>query len=213
MIIIEKESVVVAAREALLAIMETRPNISDSSILRERSAVIRIKPGGINPVGFYINANTFVYKGDYATYIPEIDTSLVAEEERDYTKLFLANGAIDSLILALRKNNDSRRAVVSSWDSQYLDPKVVGVCITQLYARLRDGKLELHSHARANDAYRLLLLDMQLALCIQQELAERVGVPVGEYIHFIDSLHVYKKYAPQIERQLQYMRENSLWKA
>jgi hypothetical protein len=212
-IVVEQGTVVEAAREALFAVLETSPNTSDESILREASAVIRVTPGGYKPAGFRIQDNVFQYEGNYLDYVPEVDNTLVDEEERDYTKLFLASGAVSAITQALLKDGDSRRCVASSWDEKYLDPQVVGVCITQLYARLRSGRLELHSHARANDAYRLLLLDMQLGLCIQEAMAQAIGVPVGEYIHFVDSLHVYKRYEAQIERQRQYMRSCPLWNA
>jgi hypothetical protein len=213
MIVIEQNNVVAAAREALFAVLETSPNTSDESILYEATAAIRIIPGGSKPAGFRIQDNIFQYVGNYLDYVPEVDGMLVDDEERDYTKLFLASGAVPAITQALLNDGNSRRCVASSWDDKYLDPQVVGVCITQLYARMRNGKLEFHSHARANDAYRLLLLDMQLALCIQEAIAQAIGVPVGEYVHFADSLHVYKKYEAKIKRQRQYMQGCSLWSA
>jgi thymidylate synthase len=85
------------------------------------------------------------------------------------------------------------------------------VCNTQKYFRLRDGKLELHSHSRANDAYRLLLLDMQLASCIHHEAAKRLDVEMGTYIHFSDSLHFYNQYAKDIEWQRSFMDTATIW--
>jgi len=213
MIVVEQSSVVTAVKEAFFAVLAAEPNTSDPSILHEDAAVIRVTPTADIPPGFIIRDNTFHYQGTYSDYFPEVDADLVGEEERDYTKLFLSNNAVRDMTQAIIKDTDSRRCLATSWDKRYLNPQVVGVCITQLYARMHNGKLELHSHARANDAYRLLLLDMQLALCIQRAIATAAEVPTGDYIHFVDSLHMYSKYESPIHTQSRYMQQHQLWQS
>jgi thymidylate synthase len=119
---------------------------------------------------------------------------------------------VEALVEHFRLYPDSRRQVATIWSPKYLDPKVVGVCITQLYCRLRNNALDLHSHARANDAYRLLLLDMQLAIGVQREIARQLGVSAGRYAHYVDSLHFYKRYKIEIEKQRKYMQNSPVWK-
>lgn len=215
MIIIKTQyNPVVAARKTFLSLYhEGVENSSDKSIWLEDAAVIEVEAPGKDgaPKGFIIEQGQFRYRGDYKLYFPTIDLALVATEEKDYTKLFLQSGSLETLVNHFRLYPDSRRQLVSSWSPKYMDPKVVGVCITQLYCRLRNGTLELHSHARANDAYRLLLLDMQLAMSIQKEIAHQLKMPMGRYVHYVDSLHFYKDYKPEIENQLTYMQESVVW--
>lgn len=214
MIIAHTSSPVAAAKQVFLDLYtKGTPNTSDESIWREDAAVIEIEASATDDLkGFVIKDERFQYLGDYKLYFPEVDSSLIKAEEEDYTKLFLQSGGLETLVSHFRLYPDSRRQLISSWSPKYMDPKVIGVCITQLYCRLRNNSLELHSHARANDAYRLLLLDMQLAISVQKEIARQLGVPVGRYIHYVDSLHLYKRYKTNIENQLVYMYSAPAWK-
>ena len=211
MIVIKADNVLTATREAYDTLLKGSPNSSDPSIFKEDSAAIEISPSDISLSGFSIKNNKFVYENDYSQYLPRVAKELVREEEIDYSRIFLASKSVDAVVDYIKQIPDSRRNVISVWSPTYLDPAIVGVCITQLYFRLRDGALELHSHGRANDAYRLLLLDMQLAMCIQKDVAKRVGVDAGMYIHFSDSLHLYKKYQEDIEWQHELMATNPIW--
>jgi len=211
MISITTDTVTEAAKEGFFNLLSCPQNTSDPTILRESVAAIEVTNPSLEQQGFIIQNNSFVYQKNYQDYIPSIDTELVSEEERDYTRLFISSGHIDSIIHHLIKFPASRRNLISSWAPIYLDPTVVGVCITHLYFRLYNGKLEVHSHARANDAYRLLLLDMQLATSIQAEVAKAIDKPVGKYIHFSDSLHFYKQYENVIEQQKAYMTTSEIW--
>lgn len=214
MIIVHASSPVAAAKQAFLDLYtKGTPNTSDESIWREDAAVIEIEAPTTNDLkGFVIEHERFQYRGDYKLYFPEVDSTLIKAEEEDYTKLFLQSGGLETLVSHFRLYPDSRRQLISSWSPKYMDPKVIGVCITHLYCRLSNNSLELHSHARANDAYRLLLLDMQLAISVQKEIARQLGVPVGRYIHYVDSLHFYKRYKTNIEDQLAYMHTSPVWK-
>ncbi|HSW65653.1 MAG TPA: thymidylate synthase [Bacillota bacterium] len=212
MIYISARSITQAAKKGLLATLGCAANASDPAISHETAATIVVTKPDSEPPGFVIQNNTFAYQNNYAAYLPEVDSSLVNDEEIDYTKLFISPGHLDTIIACLKKYPDSRRNVINSWSPRCLDPKEVGVCITQLYFRLNNGRLDLHSHARANDAYRLLLLDMQLATSIQHAVARATHAPVGEYVHFVDSLHCYKQYENEIQRQLDYMHAAAVWK-
>jgi hypothetical protein len=192
---------------------EGTPNTSDESIWLEDAAVIEIEaPDRDNARGFIIEQGHFRYVGNYKLYYPEVDEALIAADANDYTKLFLESGDIQTLVEHFRLHPDSRRQLATTWSPKYLDPNVVGVCITQIYCRLRNGTLELHSHVRANDAYRLLLLDMQLAISVQREIAHQLTVPMGRYIHYVDSLHFYKHYATEIKNQRKYMQDSVVWR-
>ena len=214
MIIVQANNLLTATKQAFFDLYTNgSQNMSDKGIWFEDAAVIEIEdPDADNIKGFMIEQNKFQYLGDYKMYFPEVNLALISAEEEDYTKIFLQSGEIETLVDHFRLYPDSRRQLISSWLPKYMDPKVIGVCITQLYCRLRNNSLVLHSHSRATDAYRLLLLDMQLATTIQREIARQLGVPVGRYIHYIDSLHFYRKYKANIENQLRYMETSPSWK-
>jgi len=213
MITVQASNHLTAAKQAFYDLYEKgAENTSDRSIWREDTAAIEISAPLMGETdGFSIKDSRFRYLGNYAAYFPTVDPALITAEEEDYSELFLQSGGLKTLVEHFRLYPDSRRQLFSSWLPMHMDPKVVGVCITQLYCRLRNNTLELHSHARANDAYRLLLLDMQLAMSVQREIASQLNVPLGRYTHFVDSLHFYKQYESDIERQRAYMQTSPHW--
>jgi hypothetical protein len=211
MIYATAQTVLEATRQSCFKLLSCQANSDDPSILHESAAVIEVTEPQKEPQGFTINNDRFSYQLNYDQYFPLVDPSLIKTEENDYTKLFIDSGHLYKIISSLKKHPDSRRNIISTWSSTYLDPDVVGVCITQLYFRLYQGKLDMHSHARANDAYRLLLLDMQLAISIQMEVAKAINKSIGKYVHFVDSLHYYRRYEQEIQQQHFYMSKATVW--
>ena len=115
---------------------------------------------------------------------------------------------VDQLVILealLRKDPDSRRAVLQMWDPQIdmvgqdAGKYVIGglhskdiPCNTCAYFKLRDGKLRMTVCCRSNDmmwgAYGANVVHFSM---LQEYLAGKLGVEVGEYIQMSDSLHVY----------------------
>ena len=188
MIIVKTETLLQAAKKAFLALYDGLGNVSDLSIFREDAAVIEVSKPNVSRQAFTLRGNALSYDGDYLKYYPFGDPTTAKIEQEYFTKAFIETGQIDAIVSYLRKQPDGRRALISVWSSAFLDnPRQSSACITQLYFRLRAGELEAHSHSRANDAYRLLLLDMQFSCSVQFEICRILGIPAGRYIHFVDS--------------------------
>ena len=212
MIIVQSDNLIEAAKRTFLKLYDGEPNRSDPSIFREDVAVIQVSEPDKQEPAFELRENKLYYIGDYLKYYPDMDKDLPRIEQEHFTEILLEPGHIDAITDHLKQHPDSRRGLVSTWAPKYLlHPKQSGVCITQLYFRMKDGRLEVHSHSRANDAYRLLLLDMQLSTWAQQEIAGRLGVDIGEYIHFVDSLQLYSKNSDAIKRQRTYVLSAPAW--
>lgn len=212
MILITSDNLIEATKQGFLKLYESAPNSSDASILREDSAVIEVLNPEAQAEAFELRDGKLYYVGDYFKYFPDMDRELPKVEQEHFTDIIIDTGHLDTITEHLQRYPDTRRGVISTWLPEYLlNPKKSGVCVAQLYFRMRDGKLEVHSHSRANDAYRLLLMDMQLSTWFQREVARRIGVPVGRYIHFVDSLQFYAKYREGIEKQRDYILSSPAW--
>lgn len=88
------------------------------------------------------------------------------------------------------------------WDKNVDQNKEVSPCTQIIWARIKNGALEVHVHANSSDAYKKLLMNMLEFISLQKYIADRVNVPVGRYIHFLDSCHLHQKDADKI-REIQ----------
>lgn len=104
--------------------------------------------------------------------------------------------------------------MVDLWDKKFLINLDKGAaCITQIYFRVKDNKLEIHTHARANDIYECMLLDLHFMQYVHYSVAKINNLELGDHIHFIDSMQMYKKDLVDIDKQYRYMGSaKSPWK-
>jgi Thymidylate synthase len=212
MIIVKTHTLMEAAKAAFLALYDGAENASDPSIFREDTAVIEVSHPNASQQAFMLRGKTLVYEADYLKYFPFEDAATPKIEEDYFTKAFIETGQIDAILSYLQREPYGRRALISVWSPTFLhNNHQSSACITQLYFRLRNRQLEVHSHSRANDAYRLLLLDMQFSCWVQSEVSRLLGVSVGRYIHFVDSLQLYSKHLPSINRQRTFFQTALEW--
>lgn len=117
----------------------------------------------------------------------------------DWTKLYYhrafdePNSQIEFLINSLHPDNPVGEAQISMWDKHVDQGQKVSPCTQIIWARIKHGRLELHVHAHSSDAYKKLLMNILEFISLQQYIADRVGVPVGKYYHFLDSGHLHEK--------------------
>jgi hypothetical protein len=213
MITIKAKTIRLAAKQAFLDLYRYgKPNASDSQLFKEDVALIEVASPTKGTPAFVIERQKFQYVGEYVKYVPDAPEDLVDLEREHYTGLLLESGYLDNAENYLRQAPGSRRNLVDTWMPDYIDPtRQASPCLTQLFFRLRDTKLELHAHFRANDAYKLLLMDLELVACVQVEMARRLGVTVGMYIQFIDSLHFYKRDLDAINAQRSFLLSSPAW--
>lgn len=100
---------------------------------------------------------------------------------------------IENVLSLLTTNKNTRKAVVQLFDSSDLLDKHADIpCTCSLQFFIRDEKLYMVSHMRSNDAYRGLPHDVFSFTMLQEYLAVRLGVGLGDYFHSVSSMHIYK---------------------
>lgn len=109
-----------------------------------------------------------------------------------------AGSGVDQLIQVmeeLRKDPDSRRAVISLWNHDFdrLDRKTVDrPCNFSLIFKITEKKLNLTVINRSNDILLgLFNVNIPIFTSIQEMVGAMLGVEVGEYYHFTNSFHMY----------------------
>jgi thymidylate synthase len=113
---------------------------------------------------------------------------------------------IDKCVEMLRECGYTRRAQAVTWkvweDMGITDP----ACLQRMWFRIQEERLNMVVHMRSNDAYKAAFMNMYAFVELQREMAERVGVQVGEYCHMIDSFHIYGSYFDEFEGFLKMVR-------
>jgi thymidylate synthase len=106
---------------------------------------------------------------------------------------------LELLIIHLKNEPNSRRAVLQMWDTKDLE-KIVNhssskdvPCNTQVYFKIRDDRLQMTVSCRSNDivwgAYGANAVHFSI---LQEYIAAKLGLSIGTYYHLSDSFHAYE---------------------
>ena len=116
---------------------------------------------------------------------------------------------IPLVIAELRRNPDSRRAVIDvrDWgrDLGSDDP----ACLQNIQYFIRDGKLHGKVLFRSNDACKAAFMNAFALIMLQKRIADELGVPMGTYTHRANSFHCYEKDYPLLRGYLDRLVEGS----
>ena len=140
-----------------------------------------------------------LFVGDYRSleqYTQEIlDGILDFEVERgnwDYTYHQRMESQLPWIVDELRRNADSRRAVISirnETDMELTSP----ACLQNIQFFIRNGSLHCKVLFRSNDAAKAAFMNAFALIMLQRRIAGQLGVPVGSYTHRANSFHVYER--------------------
>lgn len=147
---------------------------------------------------------------------PDVNPGEAWELRKDIWEPFLVNGyfdytyserftyALNRLILLLKKDPDTRRAVLpvfngSNYDDTNYYYDFVRIPCSMYYDflirenEIGEKQLNICYHQRSSDFITHFGNDVYLAYRLMQYVAAQIGVKPGYLIHTIDSLHVYRK--------------------
>ncbi|WFU10349.1 thymidylate synthase [Rhizobium sp. CB3090] len=99
---------------------------------------------------------------------------------------------IGNIIKLLTDNPNSKRAVIQLFDAADITRRFKEIpCTTTIQFFVREGRLHLSVTMRSNDAYLGLPHDVFCFTMLQEMMARRLGCELGEYYHYVGSMHVY----------------------
>jgi thymidylate synthase len=112
------------------------------------------------------------------------------------------------VIERLKKDPDSRQAVVTIWDPvlDLLPEKRDYPCTVLHQFRIRDNKLNMSVYMRSNDVWLGAAYDFFQFTRVQIAMASVLGVAPGSYAHHVGSLHIYEQHYDAAEN-LKYTTE------
>ena len=107
---------------------------------------------------------------------------------------------LDNIITLLSTKPGSKRAVIQLFDAADLEEEFKEIpCTTTAQFLVREGRLHLSVTMRSNDAYFGLPHDVFCFTMLQEMVARRLNCGLGEYYHYVGSMHVYEDYLPQLD--------------
>ncbi len=143
-------------------------------------------------------------------YLPQLlDTQGVGDVSYTYgSKLrdFKGVNQIDSIVKELKKAIYSRRAVAVIWDVEKDHDNPNSPCLDLIQALVQD-KLNLTAYFRSNDMFGAWPENALALRAVQYEIANRLGVEVGDLVIVSNSAHIYEQ---DWEKALEILKENSV---
>jgi thymidylate synthase len=104
------------------------------------------------------------------------------------------NDQIANVIALLRKNPNTRRAVIQIFDSDDIASERKEIpCTTTFHFMVRDNRVHMLTTMRSNDAYLGLPHDVFCFSMLQEIIACSLGIELGTYRHFVGSMHLYDR--------------------
>jgi thymidylate synthase len=110
-------------------------------------------------------------------------------------RLFTMRGHTDqiaSVTKLLQERPSSRRAVIQLFNAEdIVSPHKEVPCTTTMQLFNRGGQLHMAVTLRSNDAYKGLPHDVFCFTMLQEMIATRLDIELGEYYQYVGSMHVY----------------------
>lgn len=116
---------------------------------------------------------------------------------------------IIKMVELLKKDPHSRRAVMNiNVPRKNVIETNDEQCTIALQVLLRDGKLNMTGIMRSNDLWTGTPYDLFYFTEIQKYIANKLGVEVGTYTHFVSSLHIYDRNIDDVKKSI-----HNFWKS
>ena len=94
-------------------------------------------------------------------------------------------------IKELRRDPNTRRAVISIRDNDEDEGSEFPACMQSIQFMIRDGALNMFVYFRSNDGVDAAFMNAFALIELQKRVADILGIPVGEYTHRANSFHCY----------------------
>jgi thymidylate synthase len=109
---------------------------------------------------------------------------------------------IDNLISQIKKNPNSRRLIVSAWNSAEIEKMALPPChvLFQFYAQ--EGELSCQLYQRSADLFLGVPFNIASYALLTMMVAQVCELRPGEFIHTFGDLHLYRNHLEQAREQL-----------
>ena len=110
----------------------------------------------------------------------------------------------------LKRNRESRRAVISIRDNEVDSRNKDAACMQSIQFFIRNNKLDLMVLFRSNDLPEAFFFNAFGLIMLQEKIAGELGVKVGTYTHRSNSMHCYEKDFPLLQNFVKAINEKQI---
>jgi len=97
------------------------------------------------------------------------------------------------VISELKRNRESRRAIISIRDNEIDSRNKDPACMQSMQFFIRNNRLDLMILFRSNDLPEAFFFNAFALIMLQETIANELGIQVGTYTHRSNSMHCYEK--------------------
>jgi thymidylate synthase len=128
-----------------------------------------------------------------------LDFEIGHENKWEYTYHARFVNQLPFVIEELRRNPDTRRAIMNIRDFEVDSSNTHPACLQSMQFFIRGGKLHQKVMMRSNDAAEATFMNAFAFIMLQEQIAKTLGIPVGSYTHRANSFHCYEKDFERLE--------------
>lgn len=197
MIILEDRNPEELYKKAFLEVYKLPDLEGDPKNYKDTSAVLTLRDYKQDD-GVVWDERGFRSNFDYTQYIKEGSEQIKLEVEHYYEE-FIESGKLESFFKYFKSDVTTKKGLINLWANDHLDSEKPFPCLTYVWFRKSGNILHMNCHMRANDAYKVLIMDLHVGTSLHSYVATKLGLKKGIYHHFIDTLHLYHRNKPEIE--------------
>ena len=148
---------------------------------------------------WYLSGDPSIEKlGEIYGSIPPIWETMAdwnKEVRSNYGWQWNRNNQLDRVIHLLKSNHETRQAVISIYDGKEIETYATDTpCTYAVSFTRRDDKLHMSVLMRSNDLWFGFCNDQYCFSKLQELVARRLDIEVGEYYHHATNLHIYNRH-------------------
>jgi len=114
------------------------------------------------------------------------------------------------ILSELRRNPDTRRAVMNIRDFEVDSANNDPACLQSIQYFIRGGRLHCKILMRSNDAAQANFMNAFAFVMLQKKVADELGLPVGTYTHRANSFHCYERNFALLDRYVDGIKNKPL---
>ncbi|NDW10046.1 thymidylate synthase [Dysgonomonas sp. 520] len=109
---------------------------------------------------------------------------------------------ITQVVNSIKKNPDSRRIIVNSWNVADIPNMNLPPCHAFFQFYVADGKLSLQLYQRSADIFLGVPFNIASYALLLKMMAQVTGLQEGDFVHTLGDAHIYLNHLEQVDLQL-----------
>ena len=109
---------------------------------------------------------------------------------------------IQEVVTTIKRDPDSRRLVVSSWNVASLPAMRLAPCHALFQFYVADGRLSCQLYQRSADIFLGVPFNIASYALLTHMVAQSTGLAVGDFVHTLGDAHLYRNHLDQAREQL-----------